>query len=99
MHVLAASQSSAGSSALGIVILIIAIVAYWAPTAVAVVRHVPNAGSVIVINALLGWTFVGWIVALAMAVRSKYPQQIAVVPYAPAQPQFPQQQQARENGR
>ncbi len=30
----------------------------------------PNAGSVAVITLLLGWTLVGWAVAIAMAVRS-----------------------------
>jgi T4 superinfection immunity protein len=44
--------------------------AYCAPTIVAVKRKVPNQGSVAVINILLGWTFIGWVVALAMAVRS-----------------------------
>ncbi|HXA88731.1 MAG TPA: superinfection immunity protein [Mycobacterium sp.] len=28
----------------------------------------PNAGSVAVINLFLGWTFIGWVVAPAMAV-------------------------------
>jgi Superinfection immunity protein len=32
------------------------------------VRHI---GSVGVINGLLGWTIIGWIVALAMAYRSR----------------------------
>ncbi|MCA1821314.1 MAG: superinfection immunity protein, partial [Pseudonocardia sp.] len=27
----------------------------------------PDIGSVIVINLLLGWTFVGWVVSMAMA--------------------------------
>ncbi len=43
---------------------------YFIPAAVAVSRDVPNAGSVVVINLFLGWTLVGWVVALAMAVRS-----------------------------
>ncbi|MUL76445.1 superinfection immunity protein [Mycobacterium sp. CBMA226] len=38
---------------------------------VAANRKVPNVGSVIVINLFLGWTFVGWVVALAMAMRSR----------------------------
>jgi hypothetical protein len=32
---------------------------------------VPNLGSVAVINTFLGWTFIGWVVALAMAARSR----------------------------
>ncbi|MEV7401744.1 superinfection immunity protein [Streptomyces sp. NPDC091267] len=48
--------------------------AYFVPTVVALTRGVPNKGSVIVINLLLGWTVVGWIVALAMAARSSQQQ-------------------------
>lgn len=56
--------------------LIIAVIfwAYWAPSIVAWARKVPNKLSVIVINALLGWTFVGWVVALAMALRDRRPE-------------------------
>jgi len=46
-------------------------VLYLLPSIVAVTRKVPNSGSVIVINVFLGWTFIGWVVALAMAVRTK----------------------------
>jgi hypothetical protein len=45
--------------------------AYFLPTIVARSRRVPNLGSVAVINTFLGWTFVGWVVALAMAARSR----------------------------
>ena len=44
--------------------------AYWTPAIVAWIRHVPNKGSVTVVNVFLGWTVIGWIVALAMACRS-----------------------------
>ena len=30
-----------------------------------------NSGSVIVINLFLGWTFIGWVVALAMAMSTE----------------------------
>lgn len=43
---------------------------YFLPTIVATARKVPNAGSVIVVNLLLGWLLVPWVVALAMAARS-----------------------------
>jgi hypothetical protein len=43
---------------------------YFVPTIVAVVRKVPNTGSIIVIDLFLGWTFIGWVVALAMACRT-----------------------------
>ena len=49
---------------------LLGIVLYFIPTGVAMVRHVPNTGSVFVLNLFLGWTVVGWVIALAMAARS-----------------------------
>ena len=88
MHAIAAAQSggTAGTVILGFAIILASIGAYIAPMITAIIRRVPNTGSVIVINLLLGWTVIGWIAALAMACRSQRPQQIAVVPYAPVQP-------------
>jgi hypothetical protein len=43
---------------------------YFTPTILGAVRRVPNIGSIIVINFFLGWTFIGWVVALAMAART-----------------------------
>jgi multisubunit Na+/H+ antiporter MnhG subunit len=43
---------------------------YFLPTIVAVSREVTNQGSVVVINFFLGWTLIGWVVALAMACRT-----------------------------
>jgi hypothetical protein len=43
---------------------------YFLPTMIAHYRKVTNLGSVAVINVFLGWTFIGWVVALAMAARS-----------------------------
>ncbi len=74
MHALAASSANSGSTAGTVIIILVAVIAYWTPAVIAWIRHVPNAGSVTVINAFLGWTFIGWIVALAMACRSNPPQ-------------------------
>jgi hypothetical protein len=61
--------SSGGAGAvLGVFILI---GFYFLPTTVAVSRKVSDQGSVAVINFFLGWTLVGWVVALAMACRSR----------------------------
>jgi hypothetical protein len=43
---------------------------YFVPSIIAAARKVPNIGSVVVVNVFLGWTFIGWVVALAMAARS-----------------------------
>jgi Superinfection immunity protein len=53
-----------------LVIINVVTLGYFVPWWVAVHRHVPNWGSVIVVNVLLGWTLVGWAVAMAMACRS-----------------------------
>jgi hypothetical protein len=47
---------------------------YLLPTMVAYYRSVPNVGSIAVVNLFLGWTLIGWVVALAMAARSVRPQ-------------------------
>lgn len=46
------------------------LIAYFLPTLVAKYRHVPNSGSIFVIDLFLGWTLIGWVVALAMAART-----------------------------
>lgn len=46
---------------------------YLIPVMVGVSRHAPDLGSIAVINILLGWTFVGWVLALALAMRSARP--------------------------
>ena len=68
MNTLAAS-SSPGATVAGIIGLVAIIGGYWIPTIAAWVRHVPNRGSVAVVNLFLGWTIVGWVVAMAMAMR------------------------------
>ena len=43
---------------------------YMLPWAIAAVRDVPH-WSVFWVNLLLGWTIIGWIVALVMALRAQ----------------------------
>ena len=50
--------------------MVIILALYFAPSIVGLARKVPNIGSVVVINFFLGWTLIGWVVALAMAARS-----------------------------
>jgi hypothetical protein len=54
----------------GLIWLAVIAALYFAPTLIAHERKVPNFGSIAVINIFLGWTLVGWVVALAMAFRS-----------------------------
>lgn len=46
---------------------------YLVPTIVALVRKAPNTASIAAINVLLGWSLIGWVVSLAMALRSTTP--------------------------
>ena len=92
MHPLAAgSGSNAGATVLGFVIWAVIFAAYWTPTIVGIARrrHIPNVGGVIIINALLGWTVIGWIVALVMAVRSAPRYPYGRPPYPPQYPPQP----------
>jgi hypothetical protein len=52
------------------VIVAILTAGYMLPWAIAAVRDVPH-WSVFWVNLLLGWTLVGWIVALVMSLRAQ----------------------------
>lgn len=62
------SQGAGGGT--GLILLLPLIGLYCLPLIIGASRRVPNLGSLIVVNIFLGWTFVGWVVALAMAARS-----------------------------
>jgi hypothetical protein len=77
MNTLASGGSVAGGISTALIWAVI-IAAYWVPTFVAWRRHVPAKGQVLVVNLFLGWTFVGWVVALVMALRT-----VPATPVAP----------------
>jgi T4 superinfection immunity protein len=52
-------------------VAVIIMIAYLLPVLIGWSRHVADLGSVAVINIALGWTLVGWVIALAMAVRTR----------------------------
>lgn len=53
-------------SGIGLILLIF----YVLPGVVAVRRNHHQAGPIIAINLLLGWTFLGWVIAFAMSLSS-----------------------------
>jgi hypothetical protein len=66
--------SGTTSSALTVVLLVVVLVGfYFFPTIIGASRKVVNIGSVFAINLLLGWTLIGWAIALAMALRTNPP--------------------------
>lgn len=74
MHVL--SSIAAAIVVGGLVVLSGAL--YLLPVLIGSIRRVPGLGSVAVINVLLGWTFIGWVAALALVLRSARPHAAAV---------------------
>lgn len=78
-----AAGTSAGATILGIVLVLAALVMYWLPTIIAAIRHVPHIGSVAVVDAFLGWTVIGWVVALSMACRSRRTEVVPMVQQPP----------------
>ena len=66
-------------------VVAIGTVLYFLPTIVALTLHRRNAAAVVLINVLLGWSFVGWIVALILALtREPEPVQAVQAHTAPS---------------
>ena len=61
------SEGTLGVLGAGWLWLVVSFILYFLPTLVADSRDVEGAGGVFAINFLVGWTFVGWLVALVMA--------------------------------
>jgi hypothetical protein len=81
----------------GLVLLAVLVAVYFLPAFIASRRKVPHSGSVVVVNVFLGWTLIGWVVALAMACRDPRPHTAATPPWmaptgehaGPAGPELP----------
>lgn len=83
------AQESSDGTALIILLLFFVVGAafYFLPSIVALIKKAPSKISVIIINLFFGWTFVGWVVALAMAFRDPQPpQQVNVYNQPPPSP-------------
>ncbi len=68
MQILTDQRSRPVSTIVAIVVAILS-GGYMLPWAIAAVRGNANAWGVFWINLLLGWTIIGWIVALVMSIR------------------------------
>ena len=51
----------------GFVVFLILLGIYLLPAIVATIRSHHNVASIWIINLFLGWTFLGWVIALAMS--------------------------------
>lgn len=65
-----ATTTNVGAALLGLALVLALVALYVTPSLVGWARGVRNLGSLIVVNLAFGWTFIGWFVALAMAMRT-----------------------------
>jgi hypothetical protein len=52
------------------VLLGVCTVGYLLPTTIAIIRRRTNTSAIFVLNLFLGWTLIGWVVALTWSVAS-----------------------------
>jgi hypothetical protein len=86
------SASDATSGAVGMMLLLAFIigglVVYILPTIIALVKKKQNTAAIALVNLLLGWSFIGWVVALVWAVTvdppTAAPVKAVAAPVAPA---------------
>ena len=72
---LGATKSSgdpAGAVILLLVLIVVGIALYFLPTFIAHQRHHHQFTSILVLNIFLGWTFIGWVVCLAMSLSATH---------------------------
>jgi Superinfection immunity protein len=65
-----------------LVLILLVLGLYWLPSILGWYRHRPDLFTVVVVNALLGWTMVGWVIALSRALRTTRTH-LATEPYLP----------------
>jgi hypothetical protein len=51
-------------------------VMYFLPTIIAFARSKRDTGSILLLNFFLGWTMIGWVVALVWAVKTDFPMMV-----------------------
>ncbi|MEE9247594.1 MAG: superinfection immunity protein [Dehalococcoidia bacterium] len=59
-----------------LVVVLIALAVYFLPAFVAKGRKKQNAGAIFVLNLLLGWTIIGWVIALIWAITVDSPTSV-----------------------
>lgn len=54
-----------------LIVFLLCLGLYFAPTGIGAYRQKSNSTPIFVVNLFLGWTFLGWVVALTWAVAGK----------------------------
>lgn len=76
-----AAQDKAGSSAdsMALTLFVILAIPYFIPSIIAAIRKKDNQIAIFALNLFLGWSVIGWVVALVWAVsKDKAPQTIII---------------------
>jgi hypothetical protein len=69
-------QADSGTAVQALVIGLVILVLYFLPTAAAWGKS--QSGSVFVLNLFLGWTLIGWVIALSWGLKKETPAQVIV---------------------
>ena len=59
-------------------LIFLLLILYFIPSISAYSRKKKNASSILVVNLFLGWTFIGWIVALSWALSKDAPPAVVI---------------------
>jgi Superinfection immunity protein/Uncharacterised protein family UPF0547 len=65
-------MNNGGGVVLLLILLVVGGAIYFLPTIIAMNRGHRQTGMVVIINLFLGWTLIGWVVALAIACSATY---------------------------
>ena len=57
-------------SGIGAGVILLGLSLYLLPAIIALARNHHNAVAIVLLNILLGWTFVGWVIALVLSVTA-----------------------------
>jgi hypothetical protein len=61
-------MNESGSVLVSLIFLAVVLALYFAPAWAAYCNHKTNTPAIFVLNLLLGWTFIGWVIAMVWAV-------------------------------
>lgn len=65
---------------------LISLVVYFFPTIIAHDQNHPQFKSIFLVNLLLGWTFIGWVIALVWAYQKEYKESKKTFKYKDGEP-------------
>ncbi len=71
---------SVALTVLGVVFAVAAVGLYVLPSTIAIARKHHNTATIVALNLLLGWMFIGWVVSLALSLSETRPHPAAYPP-------------------